>query len=479
MRVAQPRIRNFGRNLDFTPRELHFPKDERELLTLLHRNRDSAIRVVASRHAWSAGIESGEVLLDLKRVRHIRIHERAGGFSVSVGAGCKIKDLLAALNARGLTLPAIGLITEQTVAGATSTGTHGSGRQSLSHFIQALRIACYDPTGETARVVEINAGEALRAARCALGCLGVVVELTFPCVPQYLVRPGAFLCRTVHEALASESRAPLQHFFLLPQSWDFFVQTREVVSEGYRPLSAALYRAYWFLTVDLGMHLVMKAAASVLRSKSAVRLLYRKIFPPVLARTWGAVDRSDRALTMEHELFRHLEMELFVQRAQVVEAADYVREVLRFADDAECALSEATRARLEEVGFASQLAEIGGRFTHHYPICFRRILPDDTLISMASGPSEDWYSISFITYVEPRAAFFDVAGFLGRSMGALFGARPHWGKWFPQSAAELERLYPHLERFRAQARQHDPRGMFRNKFTAEKLGLRRGVGDKG
>jgi hypothetical protein len=96
-------------------------------------------------------------------------------------------------------------------------------------------------------------------------------------------------------------------------------------------------------------------------------------------------------------------------------------------------------------------------------------LADDTLISMASGPSEDWYAISLISYEHPtkRAGFFRFAKFMAQSMAKLFAARPHWGKYCPLSGDELARLYPHLPEFREICQQHDPAGTFRNHWTEQ------------
>ena len=80
--------------------------------------------------------------------------------------GCRIKQILQKLNASAdLTMPSIGLITQQTIAGAIATATHGSGRYSLSHYTTEIRVAAYDPeTG--ARIYSWNNGPELRAARC-------------------------------------------------------------------------------------------------------------------------------------------------------------------------------------------------------------------------------------------------------------------------------------------------------------------------
>jgi hypothetical protein len=179
---------------------------------------------------------------------------------------------------------------------------------------------------------------------------------------------------------------------------------------------------------------------------------------------------------MEHELFRHLEIELFVTAPQVPEAAAFVREVLEvFAGTG--TVSDPLRARLESVDMAARLDSLAGTFTHHYPICFRRVLADDTTLSMASGSNDPWYAISFITYVEPRDAFYGMADFLAQSMAALFMARPHWGKYFPLAGKTVEQLYPELATFRSLCRRVDPSGVFRNAFLERALGFDQAPGD--
>jgi len=464
-------IQNFGRNLNFKPKYFFSPNSESELLDILQRHKDGKIRVVGSLHSWSDLVKTDEVLIDMRYFNHVEVFKQNGESCVRVGAGCQIKHLLKALNMQGLTIPSLGLITEQTIAGATATGTHGSGKHSLSHYIQSLRVACFKGGEGVAQVVEINDGVELQAARCSLGCLGVITEITLPCIAQYFVQEKSTFCQTIEEVLVLEKKAPLQQFFLMPHSWSFLAQERVVFSECRRRGLAGVYRVYWFLVIDLGMHLTLKLFASVLKSKKLIHFFFRRVAPSLIPPRWVVTDRSDRALVMKHELFRHLEIELFVTRSKVSEAASLVADILQFADDANYKLSSSTHEKLQEAQLLDSLESIKGRFTHHYPICFRRVLPDDTLISMASGDSEDYYAISFITYVEPRDDFYALATFLANSMFELFGARIHWGKWFPQTGEQINQLYPEMAEFRNVCRQFDPKGVFRNAFIEEKLGL--------
>ena len=460
---------NFGGNICFQPRRRYEPRSEDDVVYILNQHRDGTVRVIGAGHSWNPGIETSDVLLDLRHLRRIRICDDRT--QVSVGGGCRIAELLAHLARRGLTLPSIGLIARQTVAGAIATGTHGSGRHSMSHYVESLRIACFGAEGK-ARVRAVDAGPELRAARCSVGALGVVMEVTLKCVPQYYVRERCVWRPGLDAVLETESAAPLQQFYLIPQTWAYLVHERCVAAKNQRSGAAALYRAYWLLVIDVLLHLGIKLTASLLRSRRLVAFLYRHLLPACIFPKWEVTDRSDRQLLMRHELFRHLEMELFVPRDRLRPALEFVVEVLRAADDAGYQVSPIAHDRIRGLDMRDALEKIRGSYSHHYPICVRRVRPDDTLISMASchGMEEqDWYAISLITFTEPRLPFQNVACFLGTAMAQSLGARLHWGKWYPLDVDQVEDNYPGLAAFRAICAQFDPQRVFRNRFLEETM----------
>eukprot|EP00913_Durusdinium_trenchii_P028318 g26546.t1 len=445
-------IVNFGGNVVFTAAQRVAPTSEDELLAVLNEQREGSVRVVASRHAWSDGIATAGTSIDMRHFDTVRVFEKGGRMWVTVGGGCQIKALLKALNTHGLTTPSVGLITEQTIAGAISTATHGSGKHSLSHYVSAMRVGCYNAETGAAEIRTIDDGDELRAARCALGCLGVIVDVTLPCVEQYFVTERVTRCATIEASRVLESDTPLQQFFLIPHSWSWYVQQRRESPPVRRGFSARAYRVYWFLFIDLALHLMVKLFASLLKSRRLVRFFFRKLLPLSLFPRWVVTDRSDRMLVMKHDLFRHLEMELFVADDQIADASEYLTLVLKQADGAEAALPETIRQRLSQAGLLDAFEALRGRFSHHYPICFRRVLADDALIAMSSGEHDCWYAISLITYVRPRDRFFELATFLARSMRLLFAARIHWGKWFPLDSEAVNDMYPQMPLFREGAR---------------------------
>ncbi len=461
-------IVNFGGDVRFRPTRLLAPHSESQLLGFLREHASQSFRVMGSRHAWNSGIETEEVLIDLKHFDEVRIqHENDESF-VTVGGGCRISKLLNELNKHGLTIPAIGLITAQTVAGATATGTHGSGKQSLSHYITRARVACFQEGKATLR--EVTDGDELRAVRCSLGCLGVVSELTLPVVPQYFVEEDTVACDSLEAAFAHEEEWPLQQLYLLPHKWSWYAQRRRVYEKQQRSFTAGLYDLYWLLGLNVAFVILLKALTAVRGSNKLLRFFYRNIAPRLLITGWRATDRSDRILTMKHELFRHIELELFVRKQDASKAIAFLIDVLSAANDAEHLLSTETNAILQTHNLEQSFGPLRGSYTHDSPICLRRILPDDTLISMTSG-DDQWYSISLITYAKQRRAFFSVAEFLARSTFLAFHSRIHWGKWFPLRADFVEQQYARLPKFREICDEFDPAGQFRNEFVARSLGF--------
>ena len=455
-------ITNFGGNVRFTPQHVYAPTTEAEVLAILDVHANGHVRVGGALHSWNPGIASDDAFIDLRHFDTVTVERTPDGAAwATVGGGCRIKHVLRKLHALGdFTLPTVGVITEQSIAGAISTATHGSGRHSLSHYMAEVRVAAYDPDTGKARVFAWTDGPELRAARCALGCAGVVLSVKFRCISKYDVEERAEACDGLDDVLKGEEAFPLQQFYMMPHSETYVVHRRKLRPPGPRSWGATLYRAWWYFCIDIGLHLVLKSLIAV-NGARAIRFFYRQMLPRLIVKNRTVVDRGERVLVMENELFRHLEIELFVPARHLREAADYVRLVVDvFAGTRDVPPDFPAPLR-------DELLANRGSFTFHYPITFRRVLVDEALIATSAG--ETHYAISFVTLAEPRDAFFALGRFLAVSMAHLFAARPHWGKWFPLEAAAVERLYPALPEFRETCCRTDPRGVFRGGFAGRVL----------
>ena len=159
---------NFGGNQTFTPTRVVTPRTEAELLDVLRDCRGRRIRVIGRLHSWSEAPVADDVLVDLRHFQDVNVELRGGKNWVTAGGGCQIKRLLAELKRQDAgTLPSMGLITEQTIAGAISTATHGSGNPSMSHFVDEVRVATYDPATGEPMIRTINEGRRTSGRRAA------------------------------------------------------------------------------------------------------------------------------------------------------------------------------------------------------------------------------------------------------------------------------------------------------------------------
>jgi hypothetical protein len=479
---------NFGNNIQITPQKSYSPTSEQEVLDILNQHRGQRIRAIGRLHSWSKAIESDDVLVDLRNLQSVEPTSNGHSTSAWVGAGCQIKRLLSELQRqKQWTLPSVGFITEQTIAGAISTGTHGSGRNSLSHYVISVRIAKYDTASGQAIIVEVSDGVALQASRCSLGCLGVILSVQMQCREAYSIEESFHEYSKLSEVVDAENAYPLQQFYLVPWRWTFFVQHRRETSDSHSAL-LIFYQWYRFLFLDIGLHLALLFAVRVLRWRNAIRTMIGWVVPLFVLRDWRVVGPSSKQMVMEHELFRHIELELFVQKSQLSAALQFVKQSLIAAGGAAKLNDNVFLAQVESLGMNDAMEAIAGTYCHHYPICVRKILSDDTLISMASPSvnmkhavvdeakstelaNEHWYSITLSNFegLQNTAAFHRVCEFLTRSTSKLFGVRPHWGKLCPITPTELRELYPRFSEFQQICREFDPDGSFRNRWTDELL----------
>ena len=471
-------VENFGGNVGFDATVLR-PRNHQEVVGLLAEHRGRTIRAAGALHSWSSVCE-GDVIVDLEAINQMELEpDDHGRMCVRVGGGRRINDVLQYLEQHGYILPSFGVIGTQTIAGAMATATHGSGRSSMAHYVARVELAGYDPKTGDARIFELASGTRLRAARCAVGYAGIVLTVWIPVEPMYLVSEECRWCTHLREVLPLAREHPRLQFYLVPGSWRWFVQLRKQVPayvDQVPSLLAPLRRLAQLVLMDV---LFNGAIRTITRTKPSPRLLgwlWRRVFTGLTRTAVSYTGRPRDVLMMCHDLYAHLEVELFVPEQHIEEAATFVEWILRRNGRKVGPVPEPLRKnkpfyvhlvpRLEQ--------ELPGLppFVCDYLVTIRRVLPDDTLISMTSGRlAHSWYAISLITYQADTAPFVEVVGFLARWLARAFHARPHWGKHAPLDDLTLAWLYPKLPVFQTVCRQTDPDGVFVNQFGREFMGM--------
>ena len=474
--VPDPRT-NFGQNVRIEPGPVVTPTTEPEVLAAMRRYRGRRIRVLGSLHSWSEAAAPDDIAFDLRHFNEIKSLAAGpnGVAYVEVGAGCTVERLLDYLHVNGrYTLPVYGVIGKQTVAGAISTGTHGSGRSSMSHYVTGISAAVYDEKGNPI-VQHWTGGDSLEAARCGLGCTGVILSVRLQVEPDFQIEERSEWFDRLDPLLAEALAYPRTQFYLIPWEWRWYAQLRRPVApDAARPpgILARVLRVFRFIVVDILLNGTIRFLAATPRRRRYLPWLFQRVVPRLAPPGVRVTDDSRRLLTVRHDLFTHVECEIFVPAANLSAAATLVEWALRCCGGEET--PPGTDAVDQRFG-ADLLAEIDplrGEHIHDYPITFRRVLRDDTLISMTSGDTEEWYAISLITHRPDLTAFLRLVRLLSKTMARTLGGRPHWGKLCLLQTGEVAALYPRMSQFRAHCASIDPAQTFVNDYARLNVGFK-------
>ena len=189
--------RNWGRSESARPAFLARPTSTDQVVGVIRaaRDRGLTVKAVGAGHSFTAIAATQGVLLDLGGLDGLlAVDERLR--RVTLGAGTNLSQLPALLEPFGLALENMGDIDRQTIAGATSTGTHGTGSDFRGLAAQITGAVLVTADGTVLRIDGETNAELLPAVRLGLGALGIVTELTVQCVPAFLLhaaeRPERF-----------------------------------------------------------------------------------------------------------------------------------------------------------------------------------------------------------------------------------------------------------------------------------------------
>lgn len=152
-------------------------------VTLARRCRRRLV-VVGSGHSPSDLTCTSSWQMNLDRFNRILSANRETGV-VTFESGISLHDLGVELGKLGLSPPNLGSIDNQSIAGAISTGTHGSSLQHglLSQSISSLSLVLAN--GHLVRCSASSDPSLFRAALVSLGAIGIITEITFTAVPDF------------------------------------------------------------------------------------------------------------------------------------------------------------------------------------------------------------------------------------------------------------------------------------------------------
>ncbi|GDY57226.1 FAD-linked oxidoreductase [Streptomyces violaceusniger] len=416
------------------PTRIVAPSSTQELAEVVRRATAEGLKVkaVGTGHSFTTAAATDGLLIRPDRMAGVRGLDREAG-TVTVAAGTSLRQLNETLSAHGLSLVNMGDIMEQTVAGATSTGTHGTGRDSASIAAQIKGLELVTADGSVLRCSARENPEIFAAARIGLGALGVVSEITFGVEPEFLLtareEPMPFdRVMADFEQLVAEN----EHFefYWFPHTGNCNTK-RNNRSTG---PAAPVGRVSGWVDDELLSNGIFQVACSVGRAVPATIPGIAKISSRALsARTY--TDIPYKVFTSPRRV-RFLEMEYAVPREAAVTV---LREL---------------KATVERSGLRVS-----------FPVEVRTAPADDIPLSTASG-RETAYIAVHLYRGTPHRAYFTAA----EQIMIAHGGRPHWGKLHSRDAAYLAGVYPRFGEFAAVRDRLDPDRLFTNDYLRRVLG---------
>ncbi|MGW5103106.1 D-arabinono-1,4-lactone oxidase [Streptomyces sp. NPDC004100] len=426
--------RNWGGNVTARPARQVTPASVAELAAEIRKAADDSLRVkaVGTGHSFTSIAATDGVQIRPELLTGIREIDRTA-MTVTVEAGTPLKRLNAALAREGLSLANMGDIMEQTVAGAVSTGTHGTGRESGSIAAQITALELVTADGSVLTCSREENPEVFAAARIGLGALGIVTAVTFAVEPLFLLHAREEpmqLDRVLAEFDQLWAENEHFEFYWFPHTGSTNTKRNNRSAGPARPVGQPVG---WFEDEFLSNGVFQVAQWVGRAAPASVPAIARVSSRALSARSY--TDIPYKVFTSPRRV-RFVEMEYAVPRAALAET---LREL---------------KAAVERSGLRVS-----------FPVEVRTAPADDITLSTASGRDSAYIAVHMYRGT-PYHAYFSAA----ERIFTAHEGRPHWGKVHTRDAEYFDRVYPRFGEFRALRNRLDPERLFQNDYSRRILG---------
>ena len=419
------------------PARVEAPVDTGGIVAAVERARSerSTLKMVGSGHSFTAIAAPEGTMLRPSRLSGILSVDR-DAMTVTALAGTPLRELNLRLEALGLSLHNMGDIAEQTLAGATSTGTHGTGGVAASLSAQIVGLELVTGTGEVLRATPEENPEVLDLGRIGLGALGVLTTITFRVEPLFVL----------------EARET-------PMSWDEALEGFDERVAGHHHVDT-----YWFPHTDRMLTKTNdRLDAAVEEAEPLSRLRYWWDDEFLSNRFFGLCNHVTNRFPRIIRPFNQVSSRLLAARTY----SDVAHRVFTsprgvvFREMEYAVPREAGLAALREARAAIEASDL--RIT--FPVEIRVTPADDIALSTSSGRESLYLAFHTHRDADHREYFALLEPILRAHDG-----RPHWGKLHTRTAADLAPAYPRFEEFLALRDKLDPYRVFANAYLRRVLG---------
>ncbi|PVZ94835.1 FAD-linked oxidoreductase [Amnibacterium flavum] len=426
---------NWGRNQRASP-VVAAPASVEELQEVVASvsDRGGSVKAIGAGHSFSAIAVPEDVQLSLSHISGLLSVDSVRRHA-TFAAGTTLNEIAKLLAPHGLAMENLGDIDHQTIAGAISTGTHGSGARFGGLATQVVALAMVTATGELLRIDADTDPELLEGVAVGLGALGVLVEVTLRCVPAFPLHaeernePFEDLLGGLPERASLVDHLDMYWF---PHTSRILVKTNTRLAPGSAITPPSRIRQWW--DDELLGNTVFGLLCRI--GSAAPDLIPRinRLASGTIAQR-GYSDHSHRVFVANRNV-RFVEQEYALPAENVTEAMQRIR---------------------------SLIERRGWRIS--FPVELRFSAADRLWMSTAYGRASGYIAVH--RYVgEPYEEYFAAV----EEICVALGGRPHWGKLHTQKADSLRLGYERFGDFVALRDRLDPDRTFRNSYLDGVLG---------
>jgi len=420
--------RNWAGNQKAHPLSITAPRSVADLSALVSEAsaRGEKVKAVGSGHSFTSAAATNGRMVRLDHLSGISRIDRATN-QVTVGAGTRLSDVNTLLHAEGFALANLGDIAYQTVAGAISTSTHGTGRALTGLAGQVTAMTLVSGDGTVIECSPTTNSNIFDVGRVSVGALGVIAEYTLQVVPSFRLRaleqPMKLddVLENIHDLAAAHDHF---EFFWIPHTRWALTKRNNRTDDALDPLPRV---KGWFDKTFMENY-AFGALCRLGRARPSLIPRLATALPSSGSREY--VDQSYKIFASPR-IVRFYEMEHALP-------AEFVAPALR-----------EIRAMVERKGYLL-----------NFPVEVRFTKGDDIPLSTAFGRDTAYIAVHVYKGMECEPFFRDVEDILRG-----YQARPHWGKMHYRDATELSTLYPRWDEFIALRDTLDPSRTFANAYT--------------
>ena len=420
--------RNWAGNQKASPLSIESPRSVGELAALVASASElgQKVKAVGSGHSFTSAAATNGRMVRLERLSGILNVDRAK-CQVTVGAGTRLSDLNTLLHSEGLALANLGDIAYQTVAGAISTSTHGTGKALTGLAGQVVAMKLINGQGEIIECSKSVNPQIFDVARVSVGALGIITEYTLQAVPSFRLRALEQPMR-LDDVLENAHDLADTHdhfeFFWIPHTKWALTKRNNRTEDELQPLP----RVKGWIEKTFMENYAFGAVCRVGRARPSLIPRLATALPSSGSREY--VDQSYKIFASPR-IVRFYEMEHALPVEALVPALKEIR------------------AMVDRKGYLL-----------NFPVEVRFTKGDDVPLSTAYGRDSAYIAVHVYKGMECEPFFRDVEDIL-----RAYDARPHWGKMHYRDAEELSKLYPRWDEFIALRDQLDPQRTFSNAYS--------------